>query len=66
MSDPVITDWELPAGKINELQQADIERLVAVCKQAHFINVRVRINGEWREIEADWIKHLVKVPESGP
>jgi len=50
--------WQLPAGKINELQQTSIERLVRMAKQAHFVNVRVRINGEWREFEADWIKHL--------
>lgn len=56
------TDWRLPSVKINELQQADIVRIVALCKQAHFVNVRVRINGEWREFEADWIKHLKPDP----
>lgn len=57
------TDWRLPRSKINELQQADIVLVVALCKQAHFVNVRVRINGEWREFEADWIKHLKTDPE---
>jgi len=51
-------DWKLSGKKINDLQQSSIERLVRISKQAHFVNVRVRINGEWREFEADWIKHL--------
>lgn len=52
-------DWSLSAGKINRFQDASIERLVAISKQAHMVNAKVRIAGEWREYEADWIKHLV-------
>lgn len=57
------TAWRLPRRKINVVQQTSIEELVRVCKQAHFVNVRVRINGEWAEFEADWIKHLKPDPE---
>jgi hypothetical protein len=54
----VTTDWRLDRSKINDLQQASIEQLVRMAKHAHFVNVRVRIDGEWRELEADWIKYL--------
>lgn len=26
---------------------------------SHMINLRVRINGEWKEYQADWLKSLV-------
>lgn len=26
---------------------------------AHFINIRVRINGQWKEYEGDWLKRLM-------
>lgn len=64
MSEREGPDWRLPGAKINEPQQKHLGELVARCKQAHFANVRVRINGEWEEFEADWIKHLV--PEGKP
>ena len=54
------TDWRLPRDKINEQQQITIAKLVTMCGQAHFVNVKVRINGQWREFEADWIKHLTR------
>lgn len=59
MSDGNTRGWTLDAARINRLQDESIERLVKRCKQAHFVNVQVRINGEWEEFEADWIKHLV-------
>ena len=52
--------WSLPSEKINDLQQASIERTVKRCKQAHFVDVRIRINGEYEYEEADWIKHMQK------
>lgn len=52
------TSWMLPCARINSVQQWSIRRLVKRCKQAHFVNVRIRINGEWEEYEADWIKHM--------
>lgn len=51
-------DWHLSAEHINRFQNASIERLVRLCKHAHYTNVKVRINGEWQEFEADWIKHM--------
>lgn len=53
--------WLLPREKVNDLQAQSIAALVKRSKQAHYINVRVRINGRWEEYEADWIKHLTEV-----
>jgi hypothetical protein len=55
---PLAADWKLPAEKINRLQQASIERLVTRCKQAHYVDIVVRINGKYEVHQADWIKHL--------
>lgn len=55
---PPETDWKLPADAINRLQQASIERIVARCKQAHYVDIVVRINGKYEVHQADWIKHL--------
>lgn len=51
-------DWHLSAEHINHLQDAFIEELVRVCQQAHYIDVRVRINGAFRNFQGDWIKWL--------
>jgi len=56
------TRWELTDEKINSLQVESVDRIIKRCKAAHFTNVRIRINGEWEEHEADWIKHLVRRP----
>ena len=59
-------NWRLLSDHINSLQDASIEKLVQVCKQAHYVNVSVRINGEDRLYQADWIKWLSAAPVSGP
>lgn len=53
--------WELTDEKINELQVASIDRLIERCKRAHFVNVQVRINGQFETFEADWLKHLKRI-----
>lgn len=55
---PPETDWRLPAGSINRLQQASIARIVQRCKQAHYVDIVVRINGKYEVHQADWIKRL--------
>lgn len=55
--------WCLTDKKINDLQTASIDGLIARCKQAHFVNVQIRINGEFETHEADWLKHLRRVTE---
>jgi hypothetical protein len=57
-------NWSLSSDHINFLQDASIEKLVQVCKQAHYVDVDVRINGENRRYQADWIKHLRPATES--
>jgi hypothetical protein len=53
--------WFLPLHCVNTLQRDSIQALVKRCKHAHYTNVRVRINGQWEEFEADWIKSLAEV-----
>jgi len=55
---PESTDWHLPALKINRLQQASMQRLVTRCAQAHFVDIVIRINGQYEVHQADWLKHL--------
>ena len=38
--------------------QAWLEKHAKELRGSHFINVRIRINGEWREYEADWLRGL--------
>lgn len=45
--------------KINDLQMESIRKLIPRLRQAHFTNLRIRINGAWEEVECDWLKHLV-------
>jgi hypothetical protein len=54
--------WKLSHEHINEPQIESITALIKRAKQAHFVNVSVRINGKWEEFEADWIKHMVATP----
>lgn len=54
------TNWHLSATKINAIQQSSISELVKRCKAAHYVDVHVRINGNWEVFQADWIKHLEK------
>jgi len=56
--------WALHPDCINELQQESIARLVKRCKQAHYVDVHIRINGKWEVEQADWIKHLIARPPS--
>jgi formamidopyrimidine-DNA glycosylase len=52
------TDWKLSASRINHLQQASMMLLIRRCRQAHMVNVHVRINGKWEVFQADWLKHM--------
>ena len=38
-----------------------IERIVTQTRGCHFANLRVRINGEWKEYEADWAYKMDKL-----
>lgn len=55
--------WFLPAARINDLQQASVAHTIKRCKQAHFVDVRIRINSEYEYEEADWIQHLIPTGE---
>lgn len=55
--------WCLTDAKINSLHADSIDRLIKRCKQAHYVDIRVRINGEYEWHEGDWLKHLRRVTE---
>lgn len=55
---PPETNWKISADHINKFQQSSIMTLVKLAKAAHYVDVVVRINGEYRVIQADWLKHL--------
>ena len=44
---------------MNNLQKETIKELQKILPQAHFINIKVRIDGEWREYEADFLKEIL-------
>lgn len=49
--------------KINHLQCESIERLIERCKHAHWTDIDMRINGQNERFQADWIKHMLALPE---
>lgn len=61
---PEATDWTVPHHCINRLQQASIKTVVDAAKAAHYVDIVLRINGEYKVIQADWIKYLATNPEA--
>jgi hypothetical protein len=55
--------WVLTDANINELQVDSIDRLIARCKAAHYVDICIRINGKDERVQADWLKHLKRVVE---
>ena len=55
------SSYFLDKKHINDIQVLSIDDLIKLCKQCHFVDIKLRLNGEdiWRQ--ADWIKHLKKV-----
>lgn len=53
----------IPLNKINEWQAASIELLIARCGRAHHTDIDMRINGANERVQADWIKHMLVMPE---
>lgn len=43
---------------INDLVRDTLKETIKLAKHAHFTDVWVRIGGEDRRMEADWIKYL--------
>lgn len=67
MSDAKLTSkkvvrWSLTSERINDLQIVSIDRVIARAKQAHHLDICVRINGKNEWHQADWIKHIVRQP----
>ena len=59
-------DYVLPDHCLNEIQHQSIGELLKIAKHSHYINVCVRINGEDRLFEADWIKSLGPSTKDAP
>jgi hypothetical protein len=55
-----VKGWVLPETAVNSIQTVSIKELIRKSKHAHFVDVRLRINGQYVWVEADWIKHLVE------
>ena len=49
--------------KANEWEENTINELAIKLPQSHFIDLHVRINGEWKIYQADWLKRLFKKME---
>lgn len=55
---PESKTWTLPHHCINRLQQASISEVVRLCKASHWADIVIRINGEYKVLQADWLKYL--------
>jgi hypothetical protein len=55
--------FEIDVDKLNHLQIASIEKIVRKAKHAHYVDIRIRINGEFVWFEGDWIKHIAARPQ---
>lgn len=57
--------WYLPRKPLNDLQIDSVNEQIKRCRQAHFTNIQIRINGEFEIHEADWIKHMKPLKSTG-
>jgi len=48
----------LDTSKISETVLEDLKRSIIRCKQSHWTDLCIRINGKEERIEADWIKYM--------
>lgn len=55
--------WYLPRHWVNAMQINSINKLISTAKNAHFVDVHMRVNGEKKQFQADWIKHLIDAPQ---
>lgn len=53
--------WNLTNDHINDLQVEDVDAIIKRAKQAHFVDINIRINGKWEKYEGDWIKHIERI-----
>lgn len=47
---------------MNEPQKQTIEEIKKLLPIAHFIDIRIRINGEWKTFEGDFLKEILSLP----
>jgi len=54
--------WFLAAKSLSEPARAALADVIELAKHAHMTDVMLRVNGDWKRFEADWIKYLSSVP----
>lgn len=50
--------FTLDETAINDLVKEGMLEAIKTARHAHFTDIVFRINGEWKRVEADWIKYL--------
>ena len=54
---------KLPDDSVNDQVRDGLRETIKLARNAHYTDVVVRIGGEDRRMEADWIKYLEIEPE---
>lgn len=56
----IAPDWW---DKLNDPQRESVQKLIPVLWAAHYTDIIVRVNGEDRRYQGDWLKHLFPRPD---
>lgn len=51
----------LDDSDISEIVRDSLIKNIETAKHGHMTDIEIRINGEWRRFEADWVKYLKRV-----
>ena len=51
----------IDSSDLNDLQIESIRKLIEIKDVIHYINITVRVNGEDRIFEGDWLKNIDEV-----
>jgi hypothetical protein len=51
-------ELEIEETALNDIMKENISEAIEVCKAARSTDIRIRVNGEYRYYEADWLKYL--------
>lgn len=53
-----MSDWILRGKHLNDIVQESLREQVGMASAGHMCDILIRVNGEWKRFEADWIKYL--------
>ena len=51
----------IPENALSEISKIKMNHTLLMLKEAKWVDLSVRINGESRMVQADWLKHIEKV-----